>query len=194
MDTPLFDAAGIAAPAPLHDPKGKTRTALKGVVATADVSPCGRWRRSLTRDWTSPGQAPRAVLWVGMNPSTADALVDDPTCTREQGFTRRWGYTRYLKGNVLDWRATFPTDIPKDPTQACTGANLQALAAMALEAEIVVAAWGKLPHALAPLAARTHAFLVTFGKPILCLGTNGDGSPKHPLYLRSDSAPRPFGP
>jgi len=129
-----------------------------------------------------------------MNPSTADALVDDPTCAREQGFSRRWGYTRYLKGNVLDWRATFPTDVPKDPALASTPANAAALAAMALEAEAVVAAWGKLPHNLAPLAHTALALLATFGKPILCLGVNGDGSPKHPLYLRADSVPRPFPP
>lgn len=181
-------------PQPAHDPKGKTRTALKGVVATADVSDCGRWRRSLTREWTAPGALPRTILWVGMNPSTADALVDDPTCTREQGFCRRWGYTRYLKGNVMDWRATFPSDVPKDHAMASTPQNLEALARMANEAECIVAAWGKLPPTLAPLAKQTAAFLATFGKPMLCMGTNGDGSPKHPLYLRGDTAPRPFTP
>ena len=176
----------------LHDPKGKTRTPVQGVRASADVSPCGRWRRRLERDWTEDGQQPKTLLWIGMNPSTADALVDDPTCARERGFTQRWGYTRYLKGNVLDWRATFPTDIPLDPALASTSANIVAILDMLDQSEAVVAAWGKLPPRLAPLSARVHHLLHTSGKPVLCLGRNLDGSPKHPLYLRKDTAPEPY--
>jgi len=178
----------------MHDPKGKSRIALTGVRASADVSPCGRWRRSLVRDWTPPGQAPRAILWVGMNPSTADAQVDDPTCAREQGFSRAWGFTRYLKGNALDWRATFPGDIPLDPALACTPEGHRALERMAQEAEIIVAGWGKLPPKLAHLSRGAADVLLASGKPIFCLGRNGDGSPKHPLYLKKTTPLIPFTP
>lgn len=176
----------------LHDPKGKSRIALVGVHAEADVTPCGRWRRRLVRDWTAADEAPRTILWVGMNPSTADATTDDPTCTREQGFSRLWGYTRYLKGNVLDWRATFPSDVPLDPNLASTPTNHATIESMAKEATLIVAAWGKLPRTLAHLARPAAGVLHRSGTPIVCLGRNGDGSPKHPLYLKKTTTPVPF--
>lgn len=176
----------------MHDPKGKTRIPLHNLRAFADVSPCGRWRRRLGRDWTPEGEAPRAILWVGMNPSTADALVDDPTCKRERTFCEDWGYTRYLKGNVLDWRATFPEDIPRDPMLARTEEGLQALADMAQEAALIIACWGKIPPALAHLARPAAAVLHAANTPILCLGRNKDGSPKHPLYQKRTTQPIPF--
>lgn len=176
----------------MHDPKGKSRLALHNVRASADVTPCGRWRRSLVRDWTLEGETPRTILWIGMNPSTADALSDDPTCAREQGFSRLWGFTRYLKGNVMDWRATFPTDVPLDPTLASTETNHTTIAQMAQEASLIVAAWGKLPKSLVHLARPAAEVLYRSNTPIVCLGRNGDGSPKHPLYLKKTTATQPF--
>lgn len=61
-----------------------------------------------------------------MNPSTAGADMDDPTCAKELRYARRWGYTRYLKGNMIAWRATSPSDIPPTscwPTASFTSAS-----------------------------------------------------------------------
>lgn len=176
----------------MHDPGGKSRFALNGVRAEADVSACGRWRRRLVRDWTPEGVTPRAILWVGMNPSTADALVDDPTCARERAFSQSWGYTRYLKGNVMDWRATFPSDVPLDPDLAATAQGHAALESMAREAHLIVAAWGRLPPRLVHLVPPATRILARSGTPVVCLGRNADGSPKHPLYLRKDTPTQPF--
>jgi hypothetical protein len=180
-------------PARQHDPGGKVRIALPdGVTGGAAFSACGRYRRALSRDWTAPGRAPRSVLFIGQNPSVADVEVSDPTCHRELQFARDWGFTRYLKGNVLDWRATAPRDVPKDPSIACTPENLAALCAMADEAELIVMAYGRLHKRFAPLTAQIVARISATGKPVVCLGRNADGSPKHPLYLRKDTRPEPF--
>ena len=57
-----------------HDPGGKVRLRLPdGVIGGATFSECGRYRQALTRDWTPDGIAPRTVLFIGMNPSVADA-------------------------------------------------------------------------------------------------------------------------
>nr|WP_196780481.1 DUF1643 domain-containing protein [Roseovarius gahaiensis] len=163
-----------------------------GVVGGATFSECGRYRQALTRDWTPEGAAPRAVLFVGMNPSVAAADVSDPTCHRELMFARDWGFTRYLKGNVLDWRATLPKDIPADPALACSPANIRALVDMAHEAELIVLAYGKLHKRFQPVVQEVLRAMQATGKPLQCLGLNKDGSAKHPLYLRKDTPLRDF--
>jgi hypothetical protein len=176
-----------------HDPGGKVRLGLPdGVTGDAHFSECGRYRQVLIRDWTAAGTVPRAILFVGMNPSVADAAASDPTCHRELMFARDWGFTRYLKGNMLDWRATSPKALPRDPDAACSAANLPALIAMAREAEVVVMAYGKLHKRYAPLVLASIRALRDLGKPVQCLGLNKDGSAKHPLYLRKDTALQDF--
>ncbi|WP_306112847.1 MULTISPECIES: DUF1643 domain-containing protein [unclassified Roseovarius] len=176
-----------------HDPGGKVRLKLPdGVIGGATFSPCGRYRQALTRDWTPEGAAPRAILFVGMNPSVAAADISDPTCHRELMFARDWGFTRYLKGNMLDWRATSPKDIPADAAQACSADNIPALVAMAEEAETLVMAYGKLHKRFNPVVAEVLGAMARTGKPLMCLGTNQDGSAKHPLYLRKDTQLRGF--
>lgn len=176
-----------------HDPGGKVRLKLPdGVIGGATFSNCGRYRQALTRDWTKEGQPARAVLFIGMNPSVADAAASDPTCHRELMFARDWGYSRYLKGNMLDWRATSPKDIPPDPSLACSPANIPILVEMAQEAETVVMAYGKLHARFQPVVREVFTAIAALGKPLQCLGVNKDGSAKHPLYLRKDTVLRPF--
>ena len=176
-----------------HNPGGKVRLKLPdGVVGDARFSECGRYRQALTRDWTPEGETPRAVLFIGMNPSVADAAASDPTCHRELMFARDWGFTRYLKGNMLDWRATSPKDIPPDPALACSAENIPVLVEMAEEAEVVVMAYGKLHTRFQPIVREVFDAITALNKPLQCLGVNKDGSAKHPLYLRKDTALRVF--
>ncbi len=176
-----------------HDPGGKVRLRLPdGVIGGARFSDCGRYRQALTRDWTPEGDAPRTVLFIGMNPSVADAAASDPTCHRELMFARDWGFTRYLKGNVLDWRATSPKDIPHDPEMACSDQNIPALIQMGHEAELVVLAYGKLHQRFAIVVREVLTAIEATGRPLKCLGLNKDGSAKHPLYLRKDTALQDF--
>lgn len=175
-------------PDSLHNPGGKVRLRLPdGVIGGATFSECGRYRQALTRDWTPEGQTPRTILFIGMNPSVAGAEVSDPTCHRELNFARDWGYTRYLKGNMLDWRATSPKDIPHDSAVACSPANIPALEEMAADSETIVLAYGKLHQRFQPIVTDVLRAMADTGKPLVCLGLNKDGSAKHPLYLRKDT-------
>lgn len=172
----------------LHDPGGKVHLRLPdGVIGGATFSDCGRYRQALTREWTPPGSKSRAVLFIGMNPSVADANTSDPTCHRELMFSRDWGFTRYLKGNVLDWRATSPKSIPSDPAVAASSANIPALVEMAQDAELVVMAYGKLHVRYNKTVSDVIAAMHALGHNLKCLGLNKDGSAKHPLYLRKDT-------
>lgn len=174
-----------------HDPGGKVRLPLQsGVRGAAEFSPCGRYRYWLSRWWEPTG---RAALWIGMNPSTAEADVDDPTIRKEMHFTRALGLAGYIKCNVMDYRATKPKDLlTLEGVNAASPQNLQTIISQARHASMVFAAWGAL---LRPL--RRYADEVAFElRPIVgdlwCMGVTADGSPRHPLYLRNDAQPMPW--
>ncbi len=143
----------------------------------AEISACGQYRYWLSRR-LSMGE--RTVLFVGLNPSTADAAQDDPTIRRCAGFARAWGFDWLFMGNLNAFRSTDPKRLPSDPLAAVGPANQEALTWMMQRAELVVAAWG---------ANRLNAYARQLATRVLsapqtrCLGLTADGSPKHPLYL-----------
>lgn len=148
---------------------------------SAVISPCQRYRYRLGREWlTGKG----GVLFVMLNPSTADAEKDDPTIRRCIGFAQRWGFQRLTVGNLFAWRATNPSDllVADDPVGV---ENDYHLAEMSQEADAVIVAWG-VPGAYrdrGPYVLRR----VLAGK-IEHLGLTKEGHPKHPLYLSNDAA------
>lgn len=176
----------------LHDPGGKVKFSLgDGVQGDAVFSDCGRYRRRLRR-WTGPRFPQRRMLFIGMNPSTADAMADDPTVSREWRHTLRNGFHGYVKCNIGDYRATSPKDLLQPGVVACSDENIDMIAEEAFEADMVVCCWGKVNKALVP-AAKGIAWVLQRNRiPLWCFGTNSDGSPKHPLYLRSDTELVPF--
>lgn len=74
----------------------------------AHLSACGAYRYALRRTWDP---ARPAALFVGLNPSTADAERDDPTTRRCVRFARDWGFGGLLVGNLFAYRATRPRDL-----------------------------------------------------------------------------------
>ncbi|MBD8064629.1 DUF1643 domain-containing protein [Devosia sp. PTR5] len=175
-----------------HDPGGKVRLRLApGVHGDAKMSADGRYRQRMRR-WIGEYFPDRYIVFVGMNPSTADALVDDPTCAREWTFARREGFFGMIKCNVGDYRATDPKALLQPGVSAVSPANLPDLLDAAAGAARVVLCHGKLNKALAPAGREMIEALRAAGVELWCFGTNADGSPKHPLYLRSDTPLVPF--
>lgn len=166
--------------------------------STAVFSPCERYRYRLTRNLTG-GPTPtlpsgaRSVTFCMLNPSTATASADDPTIRRCIGYARAWGYAQLIVVNVYGLRSTDPKGLWKvdDPVGADNNA---AILQAARESHLVVAAWGR--HA-APERARMVCSIVRLGDPassgkLHALKLNKDGSPAHPLYLKSSSTPIPW--
>lgn len=173
--------------ADLHDPGGKVRLALMpGVNGDATFSADGRYRQ-LMRRWLGDEFPGRYMLFIGMNPSTADANVNDPTCAREWTFARREGFEAMVKANVGDYRATDPKMLLASGVEASSPDNLPIIRKAAADADLVVLCHGKLNKALAPAGRALIEALREDGVTLWCFGTNGDGSPKHPLYLRGDT-------
>lgn len=167
-----------------------THVADAGVARTAALSSDGQYRYLLTRIWGDPVNL---VTWIMLNPSTADANIDDPTIRRCIGFARHWGYGGICVANLYAYRATDPkallaTDHPVGPLNDLYLAL--ALLVATRDNTPVVAAWGAnaKPDRIAqflelPNAERTQA-----------LGVTKDGQPRHPLYLRADSVLAPWLP
>ena len=149
----------------------------------ARLSPSGLYRYQLSRAWRDDGTG---VCFIGLNPSTADGTVDDPTIRRMVGFARRWGSSGIEVVNLFGYRATDPAQIPIDTDFAIGPENDCYIGSVARASELVVACWGAHPSAI-QRAERVLDQLV--GLPIYHLGLTRTGQPKHPLYLRADTEP-----
>lgn len=171
----------------IHNPGGKRSFAVaEGTRAGALLSKCGQYRILLWREW-GEDDSPPAALWIGMNPSTATDNLDDPTIRKELGFTRRTGLRRYVKANVMDYRATYPQALTAPGISPCSADNLRTIRQAAGRAEIIILAYGSLPRHLSTYAHDVMQILRRDGRDLWAIGLNKDGSPKHPLYVRSDA-------
>lgn len=168
-----------------HDPGGRVRLRLADdVVSEAAFSPCRRWRWWLERRWDGrPIGSPGVAAVIGMNPSTADVDVDDPTVQGVMWRARnRWGVGGCVMLNAFAYRATDKQRLleVEDPVGA---ENDAAILRFARTGRPVVAAWGKPPKALAWRGPVLAAALAAAGIELLCFAINADASPKHPLYV-----------
>jgi hypothetical protein len=124
----------------------------------------------------------RLLMWIGLNPSTADESQLDPTLTRIAGYTLREGYDGFIMTNIFAYRATLPDDM-KAAADPIGPDNDRWLLECARRCDQVVCAWGR-HGAFLGRAAAVRQLLTGFD--LVCLGINGDGSPCHPLYLKKD--------
>jgi hypothetical protein len=152
--------------------------------AVFDVS--GRYRYSLWRAWSAYN--PR-IVFILLNPSTADEQRNDPTIRRCIGFARAWKFGSVEVVNLFAHRATDARELLKidDPV----GDENDLFLIQAVErCSIVVVGWGirgtllgRDSQVLSLLAGRKDKF---------CLGITKDGQPRHPLYVKGDTILVPF--
>lgn len=143
---------------------------------SAVISEDGRYRYTLDRGWdVGVGN----VLWVMLNPSTADEGKDDPTIRKCIGFSQRWGFKSLRVVNLFAFRATKPADLRR-ADDAVGPRNASVLRDAILENEAIVAAWG-FHGAKTQQAAYLRPLLVARGA--VCLGLTASGQPNHPLML-----------
>ncbi len=164
---------------------------MPAAAASAVLSEDERYRYHLCR-WWGDG---RRVVFVMLNPSTADADVDDPTVRKCMGFARRWGFDGIDVVNLYAFRATKPEKLAVarslaiDVIGASNNAFLTALARQAHEQNApLIGAWGA--HA-EPTRVQSVLRLPHFDR-LHALALTKTGQPGHPLYLPNDSAPSPY--
>lgn len=144
----------------------------------AVLSDDGVYRYFLSRIWE-----PRKglVTFVMLNPSTADAEMDDPTIRRCIGFTDLWGFGGLNVVNLFAYRATNPKELKVSSDPVGPKNDLYLLKTCRGQG-IVVAAWGA-NGGINNRAERVMSMLRKDTYPVLCLGVTKNDHPKHPLYI-----------
>lgn len=138
------------------------------------------WLRRSVRTLDAPA-GESLVVFVMLNPSTADAQVDDPTIRRCKGFAARWGFSDLGVVNLWSLRATNPAELERWDWRAdyAARARNQLIIDLACErAGLVIGAWGATVERVDvpwPLLQAPDGFY--------CLGTTKSGQPRHPLYV-----------
>lgn len=152
------------------------------MIKGASLSEDGTYRYTLARTW---GDGPIAV-WVMLNPSTADAEVDDPTIRKCIKFSKREGMGGLSVVNLFGYRSPDPKRLSEveDPIGPL---NRDIVRIETSNAGLVIAGWGrgveKVKKDIRSLALESDLLKI----PMKCLGTTKAGHPRHPLYLRDDT-------
>ena len=112
----------------------------------AIISDCGKYRYELHREWD---KSKKKVLFVMLNPSTADGLNNDLTTIRCINFAKKGGYGGIMIGNIYPFRAKRPKDLRKwlndfiySDGHGATKTNEVHVKEMAEQADMIVCAWG----------------------------------------------------
>ncbi len=153
----------------------------------------------------------RIVLWVCVNPSTANATTDDHTIRKVIGFCQRWGFARFRVVNLWAYRSTDisflsaisgEVGVLNQPPHDIIGPdNDRHISEQVAFASEIIVAWGnrsKMPPSAKVRIARVLGLVRGASTtdaadgvdrpgpqrtPIFCLGRTKSGDPKHPLTL-----------
>lgn len=152
----------------------------------AIISPCGKYRYRLDRQVQPEG---KVFAYFGINPSTADANLDDATVRKWRGFTQRNEGSRFIVGNIFSYRATDVRELGKiaaEDIKYIYNDNLHYIREIIGDADVLIPCWGsknKLPKDLHQYIYKFAEFLDKFNKPMYTFGFTNSGDPKHPLML-----------
>ena len=144
------------------------------MIREAKISIDKKERYSLKREWD---KSKNKILYIMLNPSLADDNNDDPTIRRLINFSKKFNYGGFLVGNIYSTISPNPKEV--DKSDGISDKNLVELLKLINQVEEIVYAWGN--NAYEP------EFLKDLVSNPRCFGKNLNGSPKHPLYLPSDS-------
>lgn len=108
------------------------------ILRKAAFSRCRKYRYALWREWDA---SKPQVLFIGLNPATADAEKDDNTMRRCMVYARSWGYGSMAVGNLFAFRSTWPGELKKASDPIGQG-NDRWLRKLTQSAELMVAMWG----------------------------------------------------
>lgn len=148
----------------------------------AHISECGKYRYFLTREWDSDKPL---VMFIGINPNTADDKIDNPTITRLIGFAKEFGYGGMIVTNLFAYRSPKPevlleVEDPEGPL------NTSSIFSGAIQCKDIVFMWGD-----SPTLGRAEKIVSAF-PGALCFGRSKKGNPKHPLYLKAGTGLKKF--
>lgn len=160
----------------------------KPVEKGAVISDDGLYRYRLWRIWDH--NLP-VMVWVMLNPSTADAKEDDATIRRCIGFAKQWGYGGIEVINLFALRSTDPKGLKEGPVPVGPDNASTFYETVDRKPKLIVAAWGNN----VPPGYDVHVNAirgVLRSNEAQCLGHTRSGEPKHPVRLPYSTRLRPF--
>lgn len=169
-------------------PNGLFRQMSSDDTKSALLSASGEYRYELKRALYR--ERHRNLLFIMLNPSTADGLVDDPTIRRCIGFAKNWGFQELTVVNMFAYRATKPNDMKKATDPVGPGNDVFIRDAIRAS-DKVVCAWGA--NGCGERAKKIIELAAREGRRLWCLGVTKKGFPRHPLYIKADHPPIPWG-
>lgn len=172
-----------------HDVRHPPVAVHKGTrYSGASFSECGRYRYFLFRVWDEcrPG-----IVWIMLNPSTADENVLDPTLTRCMNYSKAWGFGAMEVVNLFALRSTDPKRLRDKAIDPVGPLNDRSIAITVHAAPMVVCAWGANEFAR-HRASDVARMLKSRGIDPYALRVLKSGAPAHPLYQKSDLRPVPY--
>ena len=138
------------------------------------------YRYALWRTWDDSLEK---LLFIGLNPSTADEIKDDPTMRRCIRFSKDFGFGGFIMANIFAFRSTDPKKLKKIKNPIGNKNDFW-IKKLNKEAGMTIAAWG------------THGDYLDRGKEVskmlknlYCLRKTKNGFPSHPLYLPANLKP-----
>jgi len=150
------------------------------ILTDAIIDSSKKYRYSLKRQMDFSGPK---VTFILSNPSTADALEDDPTIRRCRGFALNWGCAEFEVVNLFAYRATHPSEL-HTVSNPIGPENDKYIVKSVKDADLIVAAWGTHGKML----KRNQQVRVLLQEyDISCFGLTKCGNPKHPLFLPTNS-------
>lgn len=147
--------------------------------AGADFSEDRRYRYSLWRIWdeTKP-----LVMFIGLNPSTANEDENDPTIKSVCRIAKNNGYGGVYMMNCFPYVSTDPSKLKDGLTLETNTKNIDNLKEIGAKCKDVVFAWGNFKE-VDEYVSGLLSFMFPNAKALFI---NKNGSPKHPLYCKSD--------
>jgi hypothetical protein len=143
-------------------------------------SNCKKYRYTLCRIWN---RNKSYAVFIGLNPSVADANIDDPTIRRCIKYAKDWNLGGLYMLNLFSYIATNPK-VMKNKKYPIGKLNDKWLLKISKDAGIIIGAWGNDGSHL--MRSKSIKKLIP---NLYCLKINNTGEPAHPLYQKANIIP-----
>lgn len=151
----------------------------------AVISDDQKYRYTLYREWEEdPFAGIRVLNFVMLNPSTADASIDDPTVRKCVGFAKLNGFNAIRITNLFALRATDPKVLQQEHVNFgsdIVGPLNDGYVRELPPEETIVVAWGSTFADKPWVQNRVRKTIELLNRKLWCLGKTKDGHPGHPV-------------
>lgn len=120
-------------------------------------------------------------MFIGLNPSTANDSTDDNTIRRVKKMAFEWGFGGVYMANLFTYISTDPAKL--DPYGNGISKYIGYIQQLTLYCDTIIFAWGNFPQAI------ERGKIIADLYDGYALELNKNGSPKHPLYVKSNIRP-----